>query len=108
GGILFLEDVGEHPYRIERMLTQLLHAGVLARQNAIVLGRFTEYRTASHDNGYDLGSVVKWLRSACKVPVVTGLPYGHVRVKATLPVGAPVGIAMERDMAYLVLREHHC
>jgi len=107
GGILFLEDVGEHPYRIERMLTQLLHAGVLERQNAIVLGRFTEYRTATHDNGYDLDSVVKWLRGACRVPVVTGLPYGHVRVKATLPVGAPVGIATEKDMAYLVLREHH-
>src|SRR5690606_7883054 len=72
GGILFLEDVGEHPYRIERMLTQLLHAGVLERQNAIVLGRFTEYRTATHDNGYDLDSVVKWLRGACRVPVVTG------------------------------------
>ena len=39
GGILFLEDVGEHPYRVERMLYQLHHAGVLARQRAILLGR---------------------------------------------------------------------
>lgn len=107
GGILFLEDVGEHPYRVERMLIQLLHAGVLARQKAIVLGRFTNYRLAPHDNGYDLPSVVKWLRSACRVPVVTGLPYGHVPVKATLPVGAQVGIATEAGMAYLLLREHH-
>src|SRR5690606_8972661 len=87
GGILFLEDVGEHPYRIERMLSQLLHAGVLARQKAIVLGRFTEYRLAPHDNGYAFDSVVGWLRASCRVPVVTGLPYGHVKVKATLPVG---------------------
>ena len=43
GGILFLEDVGEHPYRVERMLYQLLHAGILARQRAILLGDFTEY-----------------------------------------------------------------
>ncbi len=42
GGILFIEDVGEHPYKIERMLTQLLHAGVLAKQKAIVFGQFTE------------------------------------------------------------------
>ena len=107
GGILFLEDVGEHPYRVERMLIQLLQAGVLARQKAILLGRFTNYRLAAHDNGYDMGSVVAWLRSACKVPIVTGLPYGHVAVKATLPVGERVGVATEEGMAYLLLREHH-
>lgn len=107
GGVLFLEDVGEHPYKIERMLAHLLHAGVLERQKAIVLGRFTEYRLAAHDNGYDLPAVIAWLRSACRVPVVTGLPYGHVRVKATLPVGRQVGIATEAGMAYLLLREHH-
>lgn len=107
GGILFLEDVGEHPYRIERMLAQLLHAGVLGTQKAIVLGRFTEYRLAAHDQGYNLDSVITWLRSVCQVPVVTGLPYGHVKLKATLPVGAQVGIATEDDMAYLLLREHH-
>jgi muramoyltetrapeptide carboxypeptidase len=106
GGILFLEDVGEHPFRVERMLTQLWHAGVLERQRAIVLGHFTEYRLAPHDHGYDLPSVVRWLRRTVRVPVVTGLPYGHVRVKATLPVGAPVGIATEGGMAYLVLQEH--
>jgi len=52
GGILFLEDVGEHPYRIERMLTQLLHAGVLGRQKAVLLGQFTHYKlVAGHDKG---------------------------------------------------------
>ncbi|NLC35553.1 MAG: LD-carboxypeptidase [Alcaligenaceae bacterium] len=107
GGVLFLEDVGEHPYRIERMLAQLLHAGVLAKQKAIVLGRFTEYRMAAHDNGYSMDAVIAWLRGACRVPVVTGLPYGHVKLKATLPVGAQVGIATEDGMAYLLLHEHH-
>lgn len=106
GGILFLEDVNEHPFRIERMLTQLLHAGVLAKQKAIVLGRFTEYRLGPNDNGYDLDSVVAWLRDNTTVPVVTGLPYGHVKVKATLPVGRRVGIATEDGMAYLLLHEH--
>ncbi|MGH8801710.1 MAG: LD-carboxypeptidase, partial [Casimicrobiaceae bacterium] len=43
GGVLFLEDVGEHPYRIERMLYQLVHGGVLMRQRAVLLGSFTEY-----------------------------------------------------------------
>lgn len=107
GGILFLEDVAEHPFRIERMLTQLWHAGILARQKAIVLGRFTDFRLAAHDNGYDLAAVVAWLRATVQVPVVTGLPYGHVRIKATLPVGRRVGIATEEGMAYLLLQEHH-
>jgi muramoyltetrapeptide carboxypeptidase len=106
GGILFLEDVSEHPFRIERMLTQLWHAGVLEKQHAIVLGQFTDYRLAPHDHGYDLDAVVRWLRQTVRVPVVTGLPYGHVKVKATLPVGAHVGIATEDGMAHLVLREH--
>ncbi|NYT86141.1 LD-carboxypeptidase [Pollutimonas harenae] len=106
GGILFLEDIGEHPYRIERMLTQLLHAGILGRQKAIVLGRFTEYRLGAADGGYDFPSTVAWLRSAIKVPVITGLPYGHVKVKATLPIGKKVGIATEPGMAHLVLEEH--
>ena len=106
GGILFLEDVNEHPFRVERMLTQLLHAGVLAKQKAIVLGRFTEYRLAQSDNGYDLNSVVAWLRKNVNVPVITGLPYGHVKIKATLPVGRRVGIATEDGMAYMLLHEH--
>ncbi len=106
GGILFLEDVGESPYRIERMLTQLWHAGVLQRQQAVVLGRFTEYRQGDNDNGFDMDSVLRWLRGTVKVPVVTGLPYGHVEVKVTLPVGKEVGLATEDGMAYLVLDEH--
>ena len=105
-GILFLEDVGEHPYRVERMLAQLWQAGVLEQQKAIVLGHFSDYRLAAHDAGYDMPEVVKWLRKTVKVPVVTGLPYGHVRTKATLPIGQKVGIATEKGMAHLVLDEH--
>lgn len=87
GGILFLEDVAEHPYRIERMLTQLLHAGVLGQQKAIVLGQFTDYRLVPHDKGFKLQSVINWLRSQLKVPVLTNLPFGHVPTKVLLPVG---------------------
>ena len=101
GGVLFLEDIAEHPYRVERMLTQLWHAGILERQSAIVLGHFTEYQLGSQDNGFDLPAVVRWLRATVRVPVVTGLPYGHVPTKATLPVGRKVGIATEEGMAYL-------
>lgn len=107
GGILFLEDVGEHPYRVERMLAQLWQAGILQRQKAILLGRFSDYRLAPHDAGYDMPEVVAWLRRTVKVPVLTGLPYGHSGAKATLPVGRKVGLATEPGMVHLVLDEHH-
>lgn len=102
-GVLFLEDVGEHPYRIERMLTQLLHAGVLAQQKAIVLGQFTQFKVAKgHDRGFKLATVVDWLRSQIRVPVLTGLPFGHVPTKVLLPVGAPVDVATEGRDALMV------
>ena len=102
GGILFLEDVGEHPYRIERMLTHLLHSGVLAQQKAIVLGQFTNYKLVPHDNGFKLSSVVAWLRSQLKVPVLTELPLGHVATKVLLPVGAKVDLACQDRDALMV------
>ena len=99
GGILFLEDVGEHPYRIERMLTQLLNAGVLQQQKAIVLGQFTEFKLVPHDRGYKLQSVVDWLRKSIHPPVLTNLPYGHVATKVLLPMGAKIDLAVEgRDV----------
>jgi muramoyltetrapeptide carboxypeptidase len=88
GGILFVEDVNEHPYRVERMLLQLLHAGVLARQKAVLLGDFSSYRLSDYDNGYDFSAMLAYLRAHLPVPVLTGLPFGHSRDKVTLAVGA--------------------
>ena len=101
GGVLFLEDVNEHPFRIERMLTQLLHAGVLAQQKAVLMGQFTGIRLAPHDRGYKLATVVAWLRSQIKVPVLTGLPFGHVPTKVLLPVGARVDLVGQKREALM-------
>lgn len=106
GGVLFLEDVAEHPYRIERMLTQLLHAGVLAQQKAIVLGSFTDYKLSSHDKGFKLQTVVDWLRTQLKTPVLTGLPFGHVATKLCLPVGQEVSLLREGREAFLLWAHH--
>lgn len=102
GGILFLEDVGEHPYRVERMLTQLLHSGVLARQKAIVFGQFTHYQLAPHDRGYKLETVFAWLRQQIKAPILTGLPFGHGETKVVLPVGKKVRLVVEDRDAFLL------
>ena len=107
-GVLFLEDVGEHPYRIERMLTQLLHAGVLADQKAIVLGQFSNYKLTPHDKGFKLQSVVDWLRTQIKAPVLTDLPFGHVPTKLCLPVGQKIDLLVEdRDALLLWTHTEH-
>ncbi len=101
-GVLFLEDVGEHPYKIERMLTQLLNAGVLQNQKAIVFGQFTSYKLIPHDKGFKLKTVIDRLRNQLKIPVLTGLPFGHVSTKVLLPIGAKVDLATEGRDAFLV------
>ena len=92
GGILFVEDVNEHPYRVERMLLQLLHAGILQRQRALLLGDFSAYRLSDYDNGYDFAAMLDYLRATLRVPVLTGLPFGHIRDKLTLPVGGQASL----------------
>ncbi len=87
-GILFIEDINEHPYRVERMLLQLWHAGVLKNQRAILLGDFSGYKLTDYDNGYDFAAMAAWLSERIGLPILQGLPFGHIRDKVTLPVGA--------------------
>ncbi len=89
GGILFVEDVGEPPFRIERMLYQLHLSGVLGRQHALLLGDFSQCRPSAYDNGYDLAESFAQIRRVSAKPVIGGLPIGHEPDKFTLPFGAP-------------------
>ena len=103
GGILFIEDVGEHPYRVERFLTQLLHAGVLASQKAVVFGQFSNYKlVAGYDSGFNLSAVAARLQAQVKARVLMGLPFGHVPTKVLLPVGARVTLAVDEKEALIV------
>jgi muramoyltetrapeptide carboxypeptidase len=95
GGVLFLEDVNEHPYRVERNLLQLHQAGVLDAQKAVVLGAFSAWRKAPHDRGFSMKTVVAHLRTLTKTPILTGLPFGHVPLKVTMPVGARVTLLVD-------------
>lgn len=99
GGILFLEDINEHPYRVERSLLQLHQAGVLDAQKAVLLGDFSGYRRSPLDRGYTLKTAIAQLRSLTTTPILTGLPFGHVATKVTLPVGAKVRLLVQgRDV----------
>lgn len=95
GGVLFVEDVNEHPYRVERALLQLHQTGVLDAQRAVVLGQFSAWRPSPLDRGYDLKAAVAHLRSVTRTPILTGLPHGHVPTTVMLPVGARVTLATQ-------------
>ena len=99
GGVLFLEDVNEHPYRVERCLLQLQQAGVLQAQKAVILGAFSAWKPSPLDRGYTLKSALARVRAGMKTPLLTGLPFGHVQPKVTLPVGQKVQLVVQgRDV----------
>ena len=99
GGVLFLEDVNEHPYRVERNLLQLQQAGVLQAQKAVILGAFSAWKPSPLDRGYTLKSALARVRAGMKTPLLTGLPFGHVQPKVTLPVGQKVQLVVQgRDV----------
>lgn len=86
GCVLFLEDIGERPYRIDRMVTQLTQAGVLARAAALVFGAFP----GCDEPGGDLAirDVLRGLTTAFPGPVLFGFPSGHTPGPTwTLPFG---------------------
>ncbi|EHC69186.1 Muramoyltetrapeptide carboxypeptidase [Salmonella enterica subsp. enterica serovar Minnesota str. A4-603] len=118
-GILVLEDVNEHPFRVERMLLQLEYAGILNRQSAIVLGSFSgaapivlgsfSFSGAApneYDAGYSLESVYAFLRSRLSVPLITGLDFGHEQRTVTLPIGANATLKNTRQGTQLTLSGH--
>ncbi|MFP3569442.1 muramoyltetrapeptide carboxypeptidase [Paraburkholderia sp. SIMBA_030] len=108
GGILFLEDVNEQPFRLERMLYQLHLSGILAQQQAIVLGDFSGSRSYDYDNGFDLQAMIEQMRSVIGIPIITGLQFGHVPDMLTLPVGADAHLVAGAHGFKLTLSGYPC
>lgn len=87
GGIVFLEEVGEQPYQVERMLYSLYLSGAFKNQQAIVLGAFSGSGEDSYDARYNLAAVIEHLGQVTGLPIYTGLPFGHVARKQSFPLG---------------------
>lgn len=90
GAILVLEEVAEAPYRVDRMLSHLQHAGILAAVNGVVLGHFTTGDLAPDKPTLSLDTVFDDYLADRSYPVVKGLPYGHLLPRCSLPLGVPV------------------
>lgn len=85
--LVFLEDVGEKPYRIDRMLTQLLLAGELQQAAGIVLGVFSGCETKPDVQSFSLIEMLKDRLGGLGMPVLYGFSFGHIDNNCTLPLG---------------------
>ncbi len=83
--IVFLEDVNEAPYRIDRMLTQLWLAGKLQQAAGIVFGKFT--KTEDEGNTFSIEEIIHRRCAPLGIPVIGGLMIGHIADKTTVPIG---------------------
>ena len=100
GCVLFLEDVNERPYRIDRMLTQLRQSGILDRAAALVFG---EMRGCQQEGGPTVNDVIRTMAAELKVPVLAGFPSGHTAGPVwTLPLGVRIGVRAGRRPALTI------
>jgi len=100
GAILLLEDVGERPYRLDRMWTHLELAGVFKQVRGIALGTFTNCEEKDAD--YGAADVLRELAVATGLPCAAGFPIGHGALNEPVPLGARVRLdATARSLAFL-------
>jgi muramoyltetrapeptide carboxypeptidase len=99
GNLLFLEDVNEAPYRIDRLLSQLRLAGILDAVNGVILGSFTA-KTA--EDGKAIEGILREYFGKSKVPVLMNFPVGHQPYNATLPHGAPAELDADKGTLRLL------
>ena len=107
GKILFIEDVGEQPYSIDRMLTQLRLSGKLKNAAGIIFGECEDCRRSDYKPSFDatfsLGEVVDNILGELQIPVLSGLTIGHTDDQLTLPLG--VMATLDADKGELVIEE---
>jgi muramoyltetrapeptide carboxypeptidase len=102
GAILFLEDVGEAVYSIDRMLTQLWLAGSLQKLAGIVFGKFSEMRASEWIQNRILEDVLAERSRALGIPTLSGLMIGHIEDQTTLPLGCQVELDADRGFLRLL------
>jgi muramoyltetrapeptide carboxypeptidase len=94
GKILFLEEIGEKPFRLDRMLTHLRNAGVFDRIAGLLLGDF--HNCWTDDDSFTLPEMIEQILGHRKLPVLAGLPFGHSDDKMTLPLGIEIELDADK------------
>lgn len=104
GKILFLEDVGEAPYRIDRYLSQLKMGGKLDNLQGVILGKFTRRSDELPDDpdSFTMIEVLEQYFSQLGVPVLANYPVGHYKYNVTLPVGIMAEIDADKKLIQIL------
>jgi muramoyltetrapeptide carboxypeptidase len=101
--ILLLEDIGEHIYKIDRMLYSLQLAGVLSSIKGLILGGFTEMEDTDIPFGKSIEALIYERVKSCNIPVAFGLPFGHVSDNQGLVLGKPVKLLVTNQGSTLLI-----
>jgi muramoyltetrapeptide carboxypeptidase len=102
GAILFLEDVGEDLYRVDRMLAHLRLIGALRRLAGVLVGRFTDLRRSGGDGALGFDEVLAGYLEPLGIPVAYGFPVGHIEAQWTLPLGVRARLDADRGEVELL------
>ncbi|MDZ5034949.1 LD-carboxypeptidase, partial [Clostridium perfringens] len=86
GNILFIEDVDESPYSVDRMLSQLISCGKLQKVCGIILGHFTD--CTNKDSDFSINDIIKQKLVPLNIPIIESFPLGHDYPNITIPIGA--------------------
>jgi muramoyltetrapeptide carboxypeptidase len=102
GAILFLEDVGEDLYRVDRMLAHLRLIGAFRRLAGVLVGRFTDLRRSGGDGALGFDEVLANYFEPLSIPVAYGFPVGHIEAQWTLPLGVRARLDADRGEVELL------
>ena len=99
--ILFIEDVGEKPYKIDRYLAQLRQAGVFNKIRGLILGDFLDCNADEGETSFSVDEIIREYFSQVKFPVIYHFPYGHGDVKFSMPIGVHAQLDTRRESIIL-------
>lgn len=105
GAILFLEEIGEPPYRVDRLMAQLQLGGVLDAIGGLVFGAFTGIAPSNGGPTLHLRDVMDYYAQMVDGPVGAGLIYGHIRPKLSIPIGVQARLEVVRHAGVLTITE---
>lgn len=93
--ILFLEDIGEKPYKVDRYFAQLKHAGIFKNINALILGNFLDCEKDLKEKSFTISQIIDEYFSDADYPVLANFPYGHNFNIFTMPIGVQIMLNTE-------------
>lgn len=100
--LIFLEDIGEKPYRIDRMLTQLRQSGYFKGANGILLGTFADCEADEGDRSLTLLETLQDRLSDLNIPTIYGFSFGHITDQCSIPIGIQAQIDTKQNCLTLL------